>query len=442
MAALNTFRTDGEDFGEQILSKVVKAGRRTYFLDVRATRANDYFLTITESRKKTAPDGTVSYDRHKIFLYKEDFSKFLEGLEEVIGFIKREKISAAGSHEDRSFMKDNWVLLGFSGGIDSFAAVGLLQAAGYHVTALTLDMRGDSALLEKARLRAGALGIPWRMRSVRERFEREVVDYFTDSYFRGRTPAPCTRCNSRIKWPCLAAEADALGIRYIATGHYFRITSAGGKRYVTRAADNRKDQSYYLWDLPQEVLDRVLTPMGTVIKRNIVEELADRRESMGVCFLEGRPCRDFLRSRDKTEALRPGPIIDSAGHRLGTHDGAALYTIGQKKGLDLPPGWAVVAIDTAANRIVAGEEKLLLHRTLEVGECRLVESDEVFGARDIRAVIRGIGRNPEGYAAVFPAASGIRIELEDPAWAPAAGQPVVLYRGERVVGGGILERYY
>ena len=272
-------------------------------------------------------------------------------------------------------MKDNRVLLGFSGGIDSFAAVGLLQAAGYHVTALTLDMRGDSALLEKARLRAGALGIPWRMRSVRERFEREVVDYFTDSYFRGCTPAPCTRCNSRIKWPC-------------------------------------------------------------------VEELADRRESMGVCFLEGRPCRDFLRSRDKTEALRPGPIIDSAGHRLGTHDGAALYTIGQKKGLDLPPGWAVVAIDTAANRIVAGEEKLLLHRTLEVGECRLIESDEVFGARDIRAVIRGIGRNPEGYAAVFPAASGIRIELEDPAWAPAAGQPVVLYRGERVVGGGILERYY
>ena len=278
-------------------------------------------------------------------------------------------------------MKDNRVLLGFSGGIDSFAAVGLLQAAGYHVTALTLDMRGDSALLEKARLRAGALGIPWRMRSVRERFEREVVDYFTDSYFRGCTPAPCTRCNSRIKWPCLAAEADALGIRHIATGHYFRITSAGGKRYVTRAADNRKDQSYYLWDLPQEILDRVLTPMGTVIKRNIVEELADRRESMGVCFLEGRPCRDFLRSRDKTEALRPGPIIDSAGHRLGTHDGAALYTIGQKKGLDLPPGWAVVAIDTAANRIVAGEEKLLLHRTLEVGECRLIESDEVFGAR-------------------------------------------------------------
>uniref|UniRef100_UPI003FD7E9A8 tRNA methyl transferase PRC-barrel domain-containing protein n=1 Tax=Alistipes putredinis TaxID=28117 RepID=UPI003FD7E9A8 len=339
-------------------------------------------------------------------------------------------------------MKDNRVLLGFSGGIDSFAAVGLLQAAGYHVTALTLDMRGDSALLEKARLRAGTLGIPWRMRSVRERFEREVVDYFTDSYFRGRTPAPCTRCNSRIKWPCLAAEADALGIRHIATGHYFCITSAGGKRYVTRAADNRKDQSYYLWDLPQEILDRVLTPMGTVIKRNIVEGLADRRESMGVCFLEGRPCRDFLRSRDKTEALRPGPIIDAAGHRLGTHDGAALYTIGQKKGLNLPPGWAVVAIDTAANRIVAGEEKLLLHRTLEVGECRLVESDEVFGARDIRAVIRGIGRNPEGYAAVSPAASGIRIELEDPAWAPAVGQPVVLYRGERVVGGGILERYY
>ena len=91
MAALNTFRTDGEDFGEQILSKVVKAGRRTYFLDVRATRANDYFLTITESRKKTAPDGTVSYDRHKIFLYKEDFDKFEEAFKETLTYI-REKI--------------------------------------------------------------------------------------------------------------------------------------------------------------------------------------------------------------------------------------------------------------------------------------------------------------------------------------------------------------
>ena len=92
MAALNTFRTDGEDFGEQILSKVVKSRPADLFSwTLRATRANDYFLTITESRKKTAPDGTVSYDRHKIFLYKEDFSKFLEGLEEVIGFIKREK---------------------------------------------------------------------------------------------------------------------------------------------------------------------------------------------------------------------------------------------------------------------------------------------------------------------------------------------------------------
>ena len=91
MTTLTTPRTDGEDFGEQILSKVVKAGRRTYFLDVRATRGNDYFLTITESRKKTAADGSVTYDRHKIFLYKEDFSKFMDGLKEVIGFIKQEK---------------------------------------------------------------------------------------------------------------------------------------------------------------------------------------------------------------------------------------------------------------------------------------------------------------------------------------------------------------
>lgn len=163
---------------------------------------------------------------------------------------------------------------------------------------------------------------------------------------------------------------------------------------------------------------------------------------MGVCFLEGRPCRDFLRSRDKTEALRPGPIIDSAGHRLGTHDGAALYTIGQKKGLDLPPGWAVVAIDTAANRIVAGEEKLLLHRTLEVGECRPIESDEVFGARDIRAVIRGHRPQPRGIPDGLPCRFGDSDRTGGSRVGLGRRQPAVCTEGNGSLGGGILERYY
>lgn len=346
----------------------------------------------------------------------------------------------AGDTGSRFYMRDNRVLLGFSGGIDSTAAVGLLQQAGYEVIALTLDMTGNSELLQRAQIRAEALGVSWRMRSVRKHFDRDIIGYFIDNYYRGRTPAPCTRCNSRIKWPYLAAEADALGIRTLATGHYFQITTLHGKQYVTRAADTRKDQSYYLWDLPQEILGRIVTPMGEIIKKEIAERLSDSKESMGVCFLEGRSFREFL--QDRGNSLHPGIIVDAAGCELGMHDGVAFYTIGQRKGLGLPRGWSIIAIDAERNRLVAGEERLLLHHTLEIVDCRLVDRDEVLGARDIRVVIRGIGRNPEGFASVSPTASGIRLELEDAAWAPAVGQPVVLYREERVVGGGILERYY
>lgn len=336
-------------------------------------------------------------------------------------------------------MKERRVILGFSGGIDSSAAVSLLRDQGYDVTALTLDMTGDRSLLDKAQRRAGELSVPLRVRSVRDTFGREVVDYFTDSYRHGRTPAPCTRCNSRIKWPYLAAEADALGIPFLATGHYFRITQQNGKYYVTRATDLRKDQSYYLWDLPQEILARTVTPMGNVIKQEVAAQSSDRRESMGICFLGRESVCDFLQRR--AGAFVSGEIVDSEGRTLGRHDGVALYTIGQKRGLNLPGGYAVVGIDAESNRLIVGTNNELFHATLEVGQCRLVDPDEVFATRDLQVVIRGIGRNPAAGAVVIPTRSGIRIELDDPAWAPAIGQPVVLYCGDRVVGGGILEGY-
>lgn len=335
-------------------------------------------------------------------------------------------------------MSDREVLLAFSGGIDSSAAVGLLRDAGYEVTALTLGMTDDPDFESRVRRRAEELGVPLRFRPVAERFRQEVIGYFIEDYRQGRTPVPCTVCNSRIKWPELLAEADRLNIPYLATGHYFRITELDGKYYVTRARDRRKDQSYYLWDIPQEVLRRTIAPMGDRIKRELAAEHPGMRESMGICFLRGARCRDFLRLR--LPGLRPGAVVDTSGRIIGGHEGAALYTLGQRKGLGLPEGMSVVAVDTENNRLVAGSDALLRRYVLELGGCRLVDRGEVFDAGDVRAVVRGVGRNPEGPVRIAPTRTGLRIELTDPAWAPAVGQAVVLYRGDRVVAGGFLER--
>lgn len=335
-------------------------------------------------------------------------------------------------------MTERRALLAFSGGTDSTAAAVLLREAGYEVTAFALGMTDDPDFEPKVRLRAQRLGLPLLFRPIAERFRHEVIEYFVEDYRRGRTPVPCTVCNSRIKWPELLTEADRQGVPFLATGHYFRITEHNGKYYVTRARDERKDQSYYLWDIPQEILRRTLTPMGERIKRELAPEHRDVRESMGLCFLGRAKCSEFLRMR--MPELRPGPVVDPSGRTIGRHEGAALYTLGQRKGLGLPEGWSVVAVDTAHNRLVAGPDRLLWHRILEIGNCRAVDREEVLDAGDVRVVVRGVGRNPEGPARITPTAAGLRIELTSPAWAPAVGQSVVLYRDDRVVAGGFLER--
>ncbi len=332
------------------------------------------------------------------------------------------------------------VLLAFSGGMDSRAAARELLGAGYRVTALYLDMLGDREACRRAERAAEKTGIGFLCEQVRERFERHIIRYFIDEYMRGRTPAPCTLCNPLIKWHALCAAADRLGIRRIATGHYFRIVVRQGRHYAARAADRRKDQSYYLWGLDEKILSRALAPMGELFKSDLGPQAAGERESMGVCFLRGMRCADFLCERRPD--IVPGPILGPDARRIGTHRGAPLYTVGQKRGLGLPPGWAVTAIDTAANTLFAAPAPPLLYRRLLLGGCRFADRDEVLSSDDLSVVIRGIGRNPAGFARAREHPSGVLLTLDDPAWAPAAGQPVVLYRGERVIGGGFLEKYF
>ena len=328
------------------------------------------------------------------------------------------------------------VLLGFSGGIDSCTSALRLMAEGYHVVALTIDTMGDEAMLHKARTKAEEIGAEWLMYDAREEFKREIIDYFCQEYAMGHTPAPCTRCNPLIKWRTLLNEANRLGIKYIATGHYFNIERRDERYYVTKGIDESKDQSYYLWGLSQEILSRAITPMGNAIKSDVKQAFKDKSESMGICFLSGLPYAEFLRNRGID--MPDGDIVTRNGEVCGRHNGIARYTIGQRRGVGIPEGMRVIGIDATHNHIIVGENELLFHNQLHIAHCNIVDEEELLTAKDITVKIRGIGRNPQLPVSVEATHGGYIVKTQDPAWAPAIGQPLVFYRNNWVIGGGIV----
>lgn len=328
------------------------------------------------------------------------------------------------------------VLLGFSGGMDSTTAARILRSEGYSVVALTIDTLLSSDAIAKAERVAAELDIEWHLYDARERFRRDIVDYFCREYASGHTPAPCTRCNTLIKWQILSEVADSLGIRHIATGHYFNIEQHNGRYYVAKGVDSVKDQSYYLWGLDQRTLSRALTPMGSVLKSDIREMFSDRRESMGICFLQGRPYTEFLEANGVE--MPEGDILAEDGSLRGRHNGIARYTIGQKRGRGLGDGDRVINIDSAHNCIVVGRSESLLKHTLYVSDCNIVDVNKLLTSDDITIKIRGLGRNPELTVKITECGEGYKVTTEDAAYAPAKGQPLVFYRDNLVIGGGWL----
>lgn len=331
---------------------------------------------------------------------------------------------------------DKSVLLGFSGGIDSNMSARMLRDEGYRVVALTIDTIGDEAMLQRAESSAKGLGIEWHSYDAREMFAREIIDYFCSEYALGRTPAPCTRCNTHIKWRILCEVADRLNIYHIATGHYFNVERRGDRCYVAQGIDPAKDQSYYLWGLDQATLRRAITPMGRRIKQDVKQHFEDKSESMGVCFLEGRHYADFLASRNI--GMTCGNIINLQGEVCGRHNGIARYTSGQRRGYGIPEGMRVIGIDAAANSVIVGNNDMLFKHKLYINRCNVVDECELLTSDDIKIKIRGIGRNPERAVRVEPYGDGYVVILDDAAWAPAVGQPLVFYRENLVIGGGIV----
>ena len=362
------------------------------------------------------------------------------------------------------------VLVAMSGGVDSSVAAALLRDAGHDVTGVTLKLWGgpsDSGCcsvsdVEDARRVAGQLGIPHYVFNFTDDFGRDVVEPYVASHRVGETPNPCVECNRSVKFGRLLERADALGFDAVATGHHARVervagTGAGGtdRFRLLRGVDTAKDQSYVLYMLGQRELARALFPVGHLTKAGVRERAgalglrtADKPESMEVCFITKGGRTPFLEERG---AMRPGSIVDATGATVGRHDGAARFTVGQRRGLDVAVGERryVVDVDAATSTVTIGHHDDLLRDGLTLRDVTWVDDPPRDGA-PLAAQTRAHGAPhpctaaPSSTCEHFglhrrPQCSHVDVVWETAQPRVAPGQVVALYDGDEVVGGGIAE---
>ncbi len=353
------------------------------------------------------------------------------------------------------------VAVAMSGGVDSSLSAAILKDRGYEVIGLTMRLWDPAENAgEKfgrccspedardARRVSEQLGIPHYVINFRELFEREVVDYFTREYLRGRTPNPCIKCNERMKFNLLLRKAEELGCRILATGHYARIEHPSGERRVLlRGKDRQKDQSYFLFSMTQDQMAKVAFPLGGISKKEAREEalrrglrVARKADSQEICFIPDDNYRNFLRKRG-CEIGGEGRIVDRGGKVLGVHGGIHGFTIGQRRGLGLagPLPRYVVALDPEKNEVVTGTKDDLLSGGLIAGEMNWIAFPMLEEEIEVSVQIRY--RHPGAAASVSPLEGGkVRVDFHEPVKSVTPGQAAVFYRGEEVIGGGWIER--
>ena len=348
------------------------------------------------------------------------------------------------------FMKGNRrVLLGMSGGTDSSVAALLLQDAGYEVTGVTFrfyEKDGNTEYLDDARDLCARLGIPHLISDQREAFRTTIIDYFIREYMAGHTPVPCTLCNNYLKWPLLRQLADERGIYHLATGHYVRKRMIEGYWHITTGADADKDQSFFLWGLPQDIMERMLLPMGDLTKirvRELAEErgflkAATKKDSIGVCFCP-MDYRTFLRNNVSVEAIQKGKFFDEKGNFIAWHEGYPFYTIGQRRGLgiDLNRAVFVKEIIPSENKVVLGDLKSLEKVEMRLKDWNIINPSLLLGHDDVIVKIRYRKQANRCTVTLLPD-NTLHVQLHEPLTAIAAGQAAAFYRDDVVLGGGII----
>jgi len=349
------------------------------------------------------------------------------------------------------------VLVAMSGGVDSSVAAAMLVEQGYDVVGATMKLfchDGDLPdrpccsldSVNDARRVCQSLGVPHYVLNLESAFGRDVVDDFVHEYANGRTPIPCVRCNTFTKFRDLLVKADAIDATWIATGHYARAVDG----VLHRGLDRTKDQSYFLWGIDRSVLRRMLLPVGAQTKfetravahRLGLEVIAEKTESQDICFVPDGDHTKIIRQRlgDDAPALAHGPFVLSNGSTVGSHDGFARFTIGQRRGL--PGGFRepmfVVDIRPRDRAVVIGPREELLGRGVVARSVNwLVDAPAVGSHVSIQIRHRAA---PAAAEIVRVDGGEIELALDEPVAAITPGQSLVMYDGDRVLGGGLIER--
>ena len=359
------------------------------------------------------------------------------------------------------------VMAAMSGGVDSSVCALLLQQAGYDVRGATMVLRGGEVLgdagkgegstcgsardVEDARAVCRRLDIPHDAFDLRDRFDAAVIRPFCDAYLGGRTPNPCIDCNRFLKFEALQQRRRAMGLDYVATGHYARRRwDAATERWrLLRASDPAKDQSYVLYHLTQDTLAHMLFPLGELTKDEVREMArahgfvtAEKPESQDICFVPDGDYAGFIAGRCGADtAFSPGEIVDREGRVLGEHAGLIRYTIGQRKGIGVAAREPLYVLgkDAFANQLIVGFKDELLSSGVVACDVNLISGGVLEGPREVQ-VKTHYRQRPVPAVAEQTGPDELTVTFDEPQRAAAPGQAAVLYEGDIVLGGGTIAR--
>ena len=353
--------------------------------------------------------------------------------------------------------RDETIVVGMSGGVDSSVAAALLNRQGYRVLGVMLKLWNEPGredenrccapeAMARARRVAAQIGIPFYVIDVKDLFRNTVVQYFIDQYQAGNTPNPCLVCNREIRWGFLLEQARSMGANYLATGHYARLEKQeDGSTRLLKSLDTAKDQSYVLAGLNQEQLASTMLPLGELTKGEVREmarsfgfKVADQPDSQDLCFIGNSSYRDFL-ARNTEDASLPGEIASTSGEILGRHAGLSGYTIGQRKGLRIASAHPLYVLekDMQQNRLIVGGADDLGKRSLSTGNVNWISGD--CPIRPFNGTVKVRYRAPESPGLITPIDGGkVHIEFDQPQRDITPGQAAVIYNDDYCLGSGLI----
>lgn len=348
------------------------------------------------------------------------------------------------------------VIIGMSGGVDSSVAAYLLKEQGYDVVGVTMQTLPEKdseeggfgkGAIEDAKKVAELLEIPYYVLDFTKEFKENVIEYFVGEYIKGRTPNPCIICNRCVKWEALLSRGEEFGAEYIATGHYARKIMLPNGRYSLKVAKSQgKDQTYALYNLTQEQLQKTIMPAGEYTKDEIREiakkiglEVADKPDSQDICFVTDNDYAGFVK-KNSGITIPTGNFVDLNGNVLGTHKGIIHYTVGQRKGLNLALGHPVFVLEIRpeTNEVVIGESEETFRNELYCTNINLMAVEDITEPVRVMAKIR---YSHKGTWCTVKKVGEDRLKctFEEPVRAVTPGQAVVFYEKDYIFGGGIIE---